>query len=937
MYSFYGGRPGNSFIIITTYKSIDKMIQAFQKGNSYTTVHYDEHVLINTENKNDPDNGKIFRRGYDFSNSMGGAEYIGTIVGPSGNAPMLELSTTAEVKSKMNSENTFEENNSGNHRFADARYREGSYNKINNNLVPGKIPGKATGTDEDYNDEITWVSYSIRDQNNENTTAYIGFTIPYLVVDFSSISVEPYQGGTYTNKNGISRVDKGEHPFYEQWEITIPKGVKGNSLKNLRIATPTPNNVINGYDWEADHPQTTQGGEARDREILVYEEQNYDKHQKGDSKTVYLGDYNIIKDVILNDDGTFTVSYTHEDDYILPKRLKWIDQVTLDEDGHFTITYNHKQDANNNSTTYTTDLDWIKDISIDSHGAVTFIHTDDITQQGPIIKWCNGVNLDEDGTLTFNWNTEEPGELQEKIQWIKDVELTDEGTLKVTYNTLEENQQNKEKIFSNKIKWIEDMSIDNNTGDLTVIYNTIDEQSEEIYPNNRETTIFSNALKSISSIRRGYDEYSSEGHKGRLYINYTDNDTDSFYFDSLSDIYMDQSTGEITAQWNENENETSSLGSLTFIKDLFIDTSGVLLIKYSNLSGGITVDGDPGWFSLGKIAPYGNNCDMVVSRLVRGKHFIDPNDNKTYLQFYLENIGLVRLTDSVQINSGTLVFYYNGSQVGNNEISLTNVSIIEEASNDIGENTLNTLNFKIELDDSEFPVTPTSSSPHIVDIELKNLKIHVGRKNTADRIADLQSQQVQQKINDNTENILHLTETVNQMNLNLQSATNRITNSINNNQLYSFEINNNTANQIFNKTDFYITNPIKVVYNQYFAIIKGKVTVKRHLKNGKYVGFQGNNAETGSQAYHMLINLSGRIPHKFAINGTQDTVQFIADTEGHSGRSFYIRDGCKIYFKDSYFGWGYGYYYQNNQHHITWEEVAEIDAIIPFDIDSSQP
>ena len=31
MYSFYGGRPGNSFVIITTFKSVKDMITAFKK------------------------------------------------------------------------------------------------------------------------------------------------------------------------------------------------------------------------------------------------------------------------------------------------------------------------------------------------------------------------------------------------------------------------------------------------------------------------------------------------------------------------------------------------------------------------------------------------------------------------------------------------------------------------------------------------------------------------------------------------------------------------------------------------------------------------------------------------------------------------------------------------------------------------------------------
>jgi hypothetical protein len=56
--------------------------------------------MINTPNKNDPDNGKIYRRGYDFTNELGGAQYIGTIVGPAGKAPMLEIVSRQEVHNK---------------------------------------------------------------------------------------------------------------------------------------------------------------------------------------------------------------------------------------------------------------------------------------------------------------------------------------------------------------------------------------------------------------------------------------------------------------------------------------------------------------------------------------------------------------------------------------------------------------------------------------------------------------------------------------------------------------------------------------------------------------------------------------------------------------------------------------------------------------------
>ena len=136
--SFYGGRRGASFIIVKSFKCIRKpdidnwfwkkviqeawenaskdnigtepsieewvvdncMVQAFEKGGAYKIVNYDEYVIIDTPNKNDKDNGKIYRRGYNYANdpnNLGGAEYIGQIVGPAGMAPQVEMKTIDEV------------------------------------------------------------------------------------------------------------------------------------------------------------------------------------------------------------------------------------------------------------------------------------------------------------------------------------------------------------------------------------------------------------------------------------------------------------------------------------------------------------------------------------------------------------------------------------------------------------------------------------------------------------------------------------------------------------------------------------------------------------------------------------------------------------------------------------------------------------------------
>ena len=137
--SFYGGRRGASFVIVKKYNSIKEMVDLFKQGGNYKTVNYDEYVLIDTVSKNDADNGKIYRRGYEYTNNLGGAVFVGQIVGPAGMAPHTELKTINEVKSIATRD--------------DFTYRrgEGSY-KSTENLIPGKY--KDTDGQWRFHDEI---------------------------------------------------------------------------------------------------------------------------------------------------------------------------------------------------------------------------------------------------------------------------------------------------------------------------------------------------------------------------------------------------------------------------------------------------------------------------------------------------------------------------------------------------------------------------------------------------------------------------------------------------------------------------------------------------------------------------------------------------------------------------------------------------------------
>ena len=287
--SFYGGRRGASFVIVKRYSTIADMVAAFSQGGDYKTVNYDEYVLIDTENKNNRDNGKVFRRGYEYNNEMGGAIYEGQIVGPAGMAPHTEMHTIEEVEQIQERE--------------DFTYRRGSgsYSKTEENLVPGKYVEVGSG-DIKFNDEIEWVYCSVRDLDSHESTAHIGFKFPYTVIDYETISVEPYDiNDDYADMSDAERTDSGEHPFYEKWRISIPKGIKGNSVENIQLSEASAD--IENYADKADDI-------ANHRKVLTYEERNYDNTKDGEVVKKYIGKINEVQETVIDSRYHLLVYYS---------------------------------------------------------------------------------------------------------------------------------------------------------------------------------------------------------------------------------------------------------------------------------------------------------------------------------------------------------------------------------------------------------------------------------------------------------------------------------------------------------------------------------------------------------------------------------------------------------------------------------------------------
>lgn len=539
MYSFYGGQPGSSFIIITTYRSIADMIAKFKLGSEYTAVHFDQHVMINTVNKNDPDNGKIYRRGYDFNNDMGGAEFVGTIVGPAGHAPMIQLATIAEVRRKA-AEEGYEE-----------RRSSGSYSVTGANLVPGK---KTDGT---FNDAITWECCSIRNENDEDSTAYIGFTFPYTVIDVEASTIEPYIGGKYADVSGAYRNDDYMHPFYEQWHLDIPKGVKGDAFKNLKVQIADMS--IEPYEGQAEDINNQE-------KVIVYEYYCYDEYKNGAPKKYYLGDYNVIKDITIAADGTITISYNHSGNKTFTKIMKWISSLSLATDGTLTINYNtgDTQSITNNK------IKWINSVSTENGRTLVFTYndttTDSVNLTLPSNISVNTGDIEGEGNqkIKVDWTNGDSQDIGNPINYIMQAAIDDNQHLLVRYSDPIRRAQLDTVTWENKTGWTD-------IGNLKVPYVYSDPSATDLQwtglgtlKNSDETNYM--AITFTMPLTQFIDNNITTitAETGSLYMTATDttHNLNNFAIDSTNTIITKTLSGlkfEIQTEFENTQTTTSEL------------------------------------------------------------------------------------------------------------------------------------------------------------------------------------------------------------------------------------------------------------------------------------------------------------------------------------------------------------------------------------------
>ena len=269
MESFYGGRQGASFIIKKTFKYLDIEDPAY-KADSRTRVisddevmskyvldpekkdfWYGEYCIIDSENKNNPNNGKIYRRTISEAideQDYKCAEYMGQIVGPSSGAAFLRpqpgLLNFANIRQELIDEDGWDGlgvKQDGELVIYDPSFKEGStvgsewptennlelqvesINAKDKTLIPGAVitseykDGTVENTGNDCRDDIRYNWFNVR-KNTENNKGvveswcYIGFEVPYTVF---SVSAKYKTPGTaplvYETENSKS------HSFWNDW------------------------------------------------------------------------------------------------------------------------------------------------------------------------------------------------------------------------------------------------------------------------------------------------------------------------------------------------------------------------------------------------------------------------------------------------------------------------------------------------------------------------------------------------------------------------------------------------------------------------------------------------------------------------------------------------------------------------------------------------
>lgn len=610
--SFYGGKPGISPVIRNSFKYINDQDPAFQAKIGTTTpyndlsnkeaallnidntttsgeitwtadnlkyftmdscfsdpnyhdVWYSELCIIDTENKMNPNNGKIFRRTLKRVNTVLNAgdttyaEYIGQIVGPSGGVPNIRFGSIDSMKRQaaglektLDTDEgtpldvshwdyaypTIDENNitfitqdnvslyTPDNRLDDTDPIATLESDENNNIVtvPGKqIITEGTDTTVKWNDKIryTWcnVRRTLTNGGQDDAWIYLGFEIPYTFFETKAINI-PY----YANRDtiGYSEDETLGHNFYHNLTFYIPRGARGIGPEELFIVgkdnKEKPEELYN-FDAILHDDETDVYSIDPTAQLITPSESTYwvAKWRLYNPKTTdivevyqYIGAYKDIDNIVLhhgqtdyNNDGTVEVHYS---------------------DG--------------TSVNFSEALTWITDVNVDTNKKIEDENTGNLIDNPNYGKFV----------ITFNNNKIANGKYTATLPLIKSVTYTDNnGKIVFTYSGSEnpiEIEADGIIQYDKKIQ-IDDNSDSNDYGKVTITKNTSESRTEAVLPlikstsYNKNTGIITFTYSKIGDVPIGKLEYITQmritNDDGTIQYRYNTESTDDTAWKDITD------------------------------------------------------------------------------------------------------------------------------------------------------------------------------------------------------------------------------------------------------------------------------------------------------------------------------------------------------------------------------------------------------------------
>ena len=540
------------------------MDECFADPN-YRDVWYSELCIIDTDNKMNPNNGKIFRRTLKRTETAIGAgdtiyaEYIGQIVGPSGGVPNIFFGSIDSARKKaaglaktLETDGEITENN-----FLDVSGWDYSYPIINDNniieistanittftpdtrsdddqhiailssihdntlndsqygdnieLVPGKDQnGK-------FNDDIqyTWcnVRRTLTNGGREDAWIYLGFKIPYTVFDVD-VQKENYRyDGDYLIDNSTTPESNTYHPFSKYYTFHIPRGTRGIGPEEIFIVTPENKDDTLGsettlYDFDAiKYDQGNDTYSINSQKIKEFKDPNKEK-------TYWVAKWTLYNPEKKSEPVIYQYLGSYRD----------VSEITLDNDGTITINYSDGtyKEFSDNKLNWITDVTVNTDIQSENYGKFTITFNNENISNGayntilPLIK--NAIYNPLNGLITFEHagGPDRDVTTTNAISYVSNMKVLDDGTVQYQLNTETETETRQEQWHSiTQIKDIIEAKVatsENLSKFKSIIGININENEEPIFDDNNNP---------IPIIIIGIDgEEISNPIVGHLYVRY---------------------------------------------------------------------------------------------------------------------------------------------------------------------------------------------------------------------------------------------------------------------------------------------------------------------------------------------------------------------------------------------------------------------------------